>query len=231
MLLSPDQLSHAEVITDFDSSAVTVESLDAFGEYVLADAPDGAARLAELEALTAQGMNGDLPFDVSLEARLELFDAHYFDVARFAERIVRHISPSALEHREWFAANAERIHIVSGGFEPFIRPVAARLGLLGDHVHGNQFIFDRDGKVVGYDASRATAQAGGKAAHVEALCLVGPVIAIGDGHTDREIRLSGAADEFWALTETVARPKVVAGADRVVASYAEVVRLESGVAA
>jgi D-3-phosphoglycerate dehydrogenase len=227
MLLSPNQLADAEHVVDFDSSVVTIETLDAFGSYVMAGAPNAAEIQAELEALTAQGMNGELPFEDSLTARLKLFDAHYYDVAAFSEQVVDHISPSALANREWFESNAERIHIVSGGFEEFILPVAAKLGLLATNIHGNRFIFDRSGHVVGHDTDRLPAHTGGKAAQVLSLGLEGPVIASGDGCTDLEIRDRGAADEVWAITETVARPRVVAAADRVVANFTELIAQEN----
>jgi D-3-phosphoglycerate dehydrogenase len=53
------------------------------------------------------------------------------------------------------------------------------------------------------------------------LNLPHPIIVVGDGYTDYEIRATGEADQFWAFTEHIERPEVVVGADRTLSSFAE----------
>lgn len=129
------------------------------------------------------------------------------------------LSPSAVRRSDWFKANAERVYVVSGGFEEIIKPTVERLGILATNVYANTFLFDDTGNIVGHDPGRLTAQAGGKAVQVRELELCRPIIAIGDGSTDLEIRLRGEADEFWAFTETVTRPGVIEHADRVLTTF------------
>src|SRR5690606_6764355 len=88
------------------------------------------------------------------------------------------------------------------------------LGLLPGNVYANRFTYDGV-HITGHDSSRLTSQAGGKAAQVHALNLPRPIIAIGDGYTDFEIKAAGAADEFWAFAGHIRRPEVVANADRI----------------
>jgi D-3-phosphoglycerate dehydrogenase / 2-oxoglutarate reductase len=208
-------------ILDFDSNFVTVESLDELGFLATADKPDRELIREEMRALTTLGMTGEMPFDASLRARLKLFDANVEHIALLTEVLADRISPSALEHSDWFSENAQRLYVVSGGFEELIIPTVARLGILATNVYANRFVLDDDGNIVGHDLTRLTAQPGGKAAQVKALDLPRPIIAVGDGSTDLEIRLHGAADEFWAMTETIPRQSVVAQADRVLTSFLE----------
>jgi D-3-phosphoglycerate dehydrogenase len=206
-------------VIDFDSTLVTRESLDDLAELALQGDPDRQSICTELQMLTARGMTGELSFDASLTARLALFDAHVEHVALLNDALAAQLSPSAVERSDWFVANAENIYVVSGGFEEIIKPTVERLGILATHVYANRFVVNGNGSIVGHDHSRHTATAGGKAAQVRELGLDGPVIAIGDGSTDLEIRLRGEADEFWAFTETVTRSGVVARADRVLNSF------------
>ena len=64
----PDHL-----IIDFDSTFVTVESLDELAHIVLKDNPESAQRLEMIKAITRAGMEGSIPFDESLSKRMELF--------------------------------------------------------------------------------------------------------------------------------------------------------------
>jgi D-3-phosphoglycerate dehydrogenase len=208
---------------DFDSSLVMRETLDDLAALALEDHPDRESVYSELEELTARGMNGDMPFDVSLTARIGSLSgiAHSDHIEELNDTLVGQLSDSAVKHSDWFDRNAKRILVISGGFEEIIIPTVAHLGILATNVHANRFIFDADGYIIGHDADRLTAQAGGKAAQSLELGIGGPGIAVGDGYTDLEICQAGAADEFWAFIETVERPGVVAKADRVIASFAE----------
>jgi len=141
-----------------------------------------------------------------------------------AERLAEEITPSVARSRDWLAGRAERVWIVSSGFEVCIAPVAEALGLRPDHVAANRLLF-RDGRAVGVDPARAVARAGGKAEAVRALRAERPLLMVGDGWTDYEVREAGAADVFAAYTEAVARPRVVAAADVVADSFETIMGL------
>jgi D-3-phosphoglycerate dehydrogenase len=211
-------------IIDFDSTLVTIETLDELARIALADDPDAAQKVAQLEHITHLGMSGELGFSESLARRMEILSAHQRHIDSLSALLARHLSPSALRSAEWFEREQSHIYIISGGFEQYIKPAARLLGLDDTHVYANSFTFDPQGNITGYDTSRYTAQTGGKAKQVRALELDGHVVVIGDGYTDYEIVKSGEADEFWAYTETIARPNVTAVADRIVQSFDEVVK-------
>jgi D-3-phosphoglycerate dehydrogenase len=217
-------------ILDFDSTLVSVESLDELARISLEDHPDKELKLAQLHTLTNQGMGGGLAFDESLRRRLELFSANQTHVAQVVKILKDAITDSALELEDWFEENADNIYIVSGGFSDYIIPVAEELGISSSHVFANKFLYNEYGVITGFDSSLPTSRPNGKAEQVAELELAGPVIMIGDGITDYEVRARGMADEFWAFTQHTTRPSVVERADRVLNSFEEVEALAAAVA-
>ncbi len=208
-------------ILDFDSTLIQVESLDELARLALADRGDATEVLARLEAVTEQGMTGQLPFDTSLEQRLQLFQANRRHVTDLTAQLLQQLSPSATKNIAWFQQNREHIFVISGGFEDYMIPVLAPLGILPMHIFGNRFMYNADGDIIGYDRASRLCRARGKAAQVASLSLPRPIIVIGDGYTDYEIRQANEADEFWAFTESSTRPNVVALADKVLTSFAD----------
>lgn len=224
MRLNTGGAQPASFIIDFDSTIVTVESLDELAAIALRGREDRGRVIARLQEITDLGMAGKLPFDESLARRLALFAPSQAHLHELTTKLIHCITPSFWENREWLARNADRIFVISGGFEECIVPVIIRLGLKPEHVLANSFIVDGRGRVVGHDAERYLSQAGGKVRQVEALGLGHPVTVIGDGYTDYEIRASGLADSFWYFAENVIRPNVREKADKVAESFNDIVR-------
>ena len=74
----PDHL-----IIDFDSTFVTVESLDELAHIVLKDNPESVQRLETIRAITRAGMEGSIPFDESLSKRLKLLNINQKDINKY----------------------------------------------------------------------------------------------------------------------------------------------------
>lgn len=216
-------------ILDFDSTLVQRESLDELARISLSSQVNQQAIMQEMEHITKRGMTGEITFNESLSARLQLFTATAGDIQTLVTDLKQHISPSALAAHSWFLANRTHIYVVSGGFEEYILPITQRLGIYDSHVYANKFIF-KDGAVVGFDLTRHTSKPGGKAAQIATLHLPHPIIAVGDGFTDYEIKSRGLADEFWAFTETIDRPQVTKKADRIIRSFAETLNAKAAIA-
>lgn len=218
-------MQHATYIIDFDSTLVTVETLDELARITLASHPDRTAIQEELQAITKKGMAGEISFDESLQRRLRLFAAQRQHVAKLTSELFDHISPSALKNIAWFKQNRRHIYVISGGFEDYIKPVAERLNIDASHIFANRFIYDERENVVGYDTQSLLSRPAGKVLQLKQLSLGRPIVVIGDGYTDFEMIKHGQADEFWAYTETAARPAVITHADRVVRSFDDVARI------
>jgi D-3-phosphoglycerate dehydrogenase len=213
-------------IFDFDSTLVRIETLEALAEIALAGAPDAAAIRAEVAALTDQAMAGDLPFGEALRRRLALLPLTRAHVAELADRILDEGTPSVRRNLRFFRENADRIVILSGGFREIVAPLAAHLHIPPGRVLCNDLTYDADGRVTGVEAANPLSEAGGKPAVIKALGLSGPVVMIGDGWTDAEVKLAGVADRFHAFTEVVRRDRVVAAADAEAPSMDEFLHAE-----
>lgn len=220
-------------IIDFDSTFVSVESLDELAKISLKNSPQ---KIAEIEQSTKDGMVGKIGFRESLEKRLKLMfgrrpssaeaTAGKEDIVKTVKLLKKNITPSLLRNKKFFRQNANRIYIISGGFEELIFPVVESFGIKKDHVLANKFVFKR-GKAVGFDKTRPTSQAQGKVEAVKNLSLKGQVIVIGDGFTDLEIKRLGFADKFVVSIENVSRESIVREADLVVRDFDEFLFLEN----
>ncbi len=208
-------------IIDFDSTFTKVEALDVLGEISLIGRPDRADALAQIQAITDRGMAGEISFTESLDLRLALLHAHRDHLPALIETLMGKISDSFTRNKEFLTENADRIYIISNGFRAFIVPIVASLGVREDHVFANTFLFDDAGAIVGFDRENPLSANGGKSVVIKSLALDGEVYVIGDGYTDYEIRAAGLANRFYAFTENVMRPSVVAKADHVAPSLDE----------
>lgn len=213
-------------VFDFDSTLVRIETLEVLADIALAGAPDAAAIRAEVGALTDQAMAGDLPFGEALRRRLALLPLTRTHVAELAARILDEGTPSVRRNLRFFRENAGRIIILSGGFREIIAPLAAHLHVPAEQVLCNDLIYDADDRVVGVDEANPLSQAGGKPTLIRSLNLPGPVVMIGDGWTDAEVKLEGVAHRFHAFTEIVRRDRVVAAADTEAPSMDEFLHTE-----
>lgn len=214
----------AHLVLDFDSTIVTLESLDELAAIALEGRSDRDEVLARIRSITDAGMDGSLPIDQSLSQRLALLQFDRAMVARLVDRLHGAISPSLRLHADELRRGAGRVWVVTSGFHEWIDPVVEALGIERSHVCANRLLWSDDGVSLGLDPSSTLASPRSKPRAVRALGLVGRVIAVGDGITDWEIRDEGAADEFIAFTETVARAPVVARADHVAAEFGAVLR-------
>lgn len=178
--------------------------------------------LAEVKKITDQGMNGEIPIPESLARRFALIKARRDHIQSVAQTLTTLVSRSFLENRTFFAKNSRHIHVVSSGFTELIYPVSDILGIMREHVHANSLLFSEDGSVLGVDPGNLLAQNLGKVRLVESLALPRPVVIVGDGYTDYEIRKHGAADIFIAYIEHANRERVAREADFLAKSFDDV---------
>lgn len=209
-------------IFDFDSTLVRVEIMDIMARFAEPDAAALAALRARLAELTDAAMAGRMSYRESLRARIALLRVARTRFPEIIAELKREITPSFLRNRAFLAEQAARIYVVTSGFHELVEPVVHELGLRTDHVHANRLVFDAAGFTAGCDFSHPLSEDGGKIKVVAGLGLSGEVIVVGDGWSDYQIRAAGLATRFYAFTENVTRPEVVAKADRVAPSLDEV---------
>ncbi|MDB5179158.1 MAG: 3-phosphoglycerate dehydrogenase [Patescibacteria group bacterium] len=226
------------LIFDFDSTFVSLEGLDELARITLRDVPDRAERLARIEELTRDSMEGRLGFETSLQRRLALFVPRDEHIAETVALLKDRVTPSFTRNRALLESRAESVYIISGGFRELIIPVVNSFGIAPERVLANTFVRDAQGTVTGCDMDNFCAQNEGKVKQLRALGLDGRVVMVGDGHTDYQARAAGVADMFVAFTENVERPGIVERADAVARSLSEVLAavgltdgLEAGIVA
>ncbi|RZJ88831.1 MAG: phosphoglycerate dehydrogenase, partial [Brevundimonas sp.] len=214
------------LIFDFDSTLVQFETLDALADMVLASDPGSAALRAQIAELTDQAMAGEIEFGDALRRRLALLPLQREHIEALADRAVSALTPSVKRNIEFFETHADRILIISGGFREVIAPVARYLGIAPERVLANDFRYDDEGRVIGLDDANPLSLENGKPKAIAALGLTDPVVMIGDGWNDAEVKLAGSAERFYAFTEVVRRERVVDVADAEAASLDEILYAE-----
>ncbi len=210
------------LLLDFDSTLIGAETLEVMAEVALGDAADGAARRARITELTAAAMAGRIDFGTALRERLALLPLHRDRLPEVVARLRAAVGPSFLANRDFLAAHAGRIHVLSAGFAELIVPVIEPLGLRAQHVHANRLRFDGDGRLLGCDEQNPLAHAGGKAVLLRTLDLSAPRVLVGDGWSDLEVAEAGLVERFYAYTAHVRRDEVLARAPRRAAGFDEV---------
>ena len=210
-------------LIDFDSTLVAAETLDVLAEIALADAPDRESRTAGILSLTEAAMAGEIGFAEALQRRLELLQPRREHLPPLIRRLGAELTASAHRQAAWLSR--PEVSIVSGGFEEVIGPVMAALGVPSERIHANRFVWSEAGTALGADPNSPLAQDGGKVAVARTLSPE-TVVMVGDGWTDLEVWTSGAATRFYAYTEVVSRPAVLARAELTAASLDEVLQQE-----
>ena len=214
-------LSSPIFVFDFDSTLTTNEALDELANIALGEHPEREQIVAKIAEITRLGMQGQIPIDQSLSQRMKLMRPSRAQIAQLTKHLLTSLSPSVKRNRAFFRKYADSIYVVTNGFREYVEPVVATLGIKPKHVFANSLIFDRHGFVSGYDQKAALAKPGGKSRVVRGIKSSKPIFMVGDGFTDLQVRLSGAACKFFFYTENVLRDGIAERADAVVRSIDE----------
>lgn len=209
-------------IIDFDSTFTQVEAMEELAAISLKNDPEKDAIIEQIKHLTDLAMDGKMPFNKSLKARIALLSAKKYHINMLVNKLRKKVSPSFARNKDFFKKYQGRVLIVSGGFKEFIAPVVKSFNIDENCVYANTFIYDKNNNIIGADEDNYLAQDGGKVKLLKQLKLKGKVIAIGDGYTDYEMRESGMAEQFFAFTENIARERVITKADYIAPSLDEI---------
>ncbi|MCX2745256.1 phosphoglycerate dehydrogenase [Mangrovivirga sp. M17] len=214
-------------VIDFDSTFTKVEGLDLLVEIALENHENKESVVKKVKDITDKGMSGQLGFEDSLKQRISLLNADKNDVKDLSERLKNEVSKSFKRNQEFFNKYSDNIYIVSSGFKDFIIPVVEEMGVKPEHVYANEFRYDENGNIIGFDETNELAKDNGKVNLLKNLNLKGDIYVIGDGYTDYEIKASGLANKFYAFTENVQRGNVLEKADHIAPSLDEILYLNN----
>lgn len=188
-----------DVIFDFDYTLLPEESTVEVLKIALEDDPQQPfffQKLAEIapRALTGKATLAECLFMLKIARRVRRQHIQTY-VERSYDRLlpVFHTLFSDLA-----AANA-RVHIVSGGYEEWIKPLAAEWGIPAANVVGNRFVWWRD-RVIGLRPSPLWSSKKSKTYIIDAMRkqnkISTPAVIIGDSITDRNVWSNGATKWF-----------------------------------
>lgn len=217
----PGKVNKQFYIIDFDSTFTQVEALDELARISLKSHPDRENIYQKIEDLTNAAMEGKLSFRESLTGRVLLLDANREHLKQLVSRLKKKVSSSFSRNRTFFKKHADDVLIVSGGFKEFITPVVSAYHIKKDNIYANTFVFNDEGKIIGYDDTNPLSEEGGKVKLLRDLKLDGDIYGIGDGHSDFQLKEYGMIKKFFAYTENIERKAVSEKADHVTPSFDE----------
>ena len=199
------------VVFDVDSTLSGIEGIDWLA----------ALRGADVEAwsaeLTVRAMEGKLPIESVYSERMRAVKPAMAEIERLGRAYVERIAPRARETLTELRARGIDLVMVSGGLREAILPLARELGVDEERVHAVSVFFDEEGNYAGFDEQSLLTRQNGKRTTVRDIGLRGPILAVGDGMTDCEIK--PVADSFAAFTGFMRREPVVQRADFVIENF------------
>lgn len=219
--------SEKNFIIDFDSTFIKVETLDVLAEISLKNDPQLKEKMAQIKEITDICMSGGISFRESLSRRLALLNAHQKDLPELVERLKKQVSTSFEQNADFFRNYSDHIYIISNGFKSCITPVVAAYGIPEDHVFANEFEFDSNEKIIGFDLNNPLSDDNGKVEMLKRIRPGGDIYMIGDGYNDYEVKKAGLANKFYAFTENVERNAVMEKADHVAPTLDEFLYLNN----
>ena len=207
----------ATVVLDVDSTVAGVEGVDWLAAL---RGPEVTARCAEL---TRRAMDGEIPLESVYEERLRLIAPSKSEIGRLGRAYIEAVAPGCKEAIAALQWAGVRVVLISGGLRPAILPLAEFVGVDVRDVHAVDVVFGATGEYAGFDTASPLSRSGGKPDVLRSLELRRPVLAVGDGATDVEMK--SVVDSFVAFTGFVRRESVVRAADTEIGTFEELVGL------
>ena len=205
------------VVLDVDSTLSGIEGIDWLA------ALRGAEVKAWSAALTERAMEGKLPIEAVYSERMRAIKPALAEIEQLGRVYVERMAPRARETLTELRARGIELVMVSGGLREAILPLARELGVEEQRVHAVSVFFDEEGNYAGFEEQSLLTRQDGKRITVRDMGLRGPILAVGDGMTDCEIR--EVVEGFAAFTGFLRREPVVQRADFVIENFDQLRKL------
>ena len=185
------------VIFDVDSTLSGIEGIDWLANL-------RGNEVAEWSAtLTDRAMRGEIPIEAVYGERMRAVKPDLTEIQQLGRVYVDRMAPGAAETLKDFKDAKVEIAMVSGG--------------LREAIHAVSVFFDASGKYAGFDEASPLTRQTGKKTTAAGMGLKVPVLAVGDGMTDCEMK--SVVDSFAAFTLFTRREPVIARADFVIENF------------
>lgn len=199
------------VVFDVDSTLSGIEGIDWLAALRGADIEAWSA------ALTAGAMEGEFPIEAVYRERMHAVKPAMAEIELLGRAYIERIAPRARETLTELRARGIELVMVSGGLREAILPLARELGVDEQRIYAVSVFFDEEGNYAGFDEQSLLTRQNGKRTTVRDMGLRGPILAVGDGMTDCDIK--PVADSFAAFTGFMRREPVVQRADFVIENF------------
>ncbi|MFL3001703.1 MAG: HAD-IB family phosphatase [Cytophagales bacterium] len=209
------------IIIDYDSTFIKVESLD---ELARLSKTSSAKVNNKIKEITNLGMEGKISFSESLQKRIILINSDKEDIEKTVSFLKKNISESFIRNMSFIRKNHNKIFIVSSGFHELIDPIVKEYGIISQNIYANNFLY-KNNKIIGFDNENPLSMSKGKVNILKNLKLKGDTHVIGDGFTDFEIKKEGYAKYFYLFTENIKRDSIVKSADYSLKSLDEFIKI------
>jgi phosphoserine phosphatase len=162
-------------------------------------------------------MEGLIPIEAVYGERMGVVKPTLSEIQELSAVYIDRVAPGARDALAELREHDVELVMVSGGLREAILPLATLLGVPEKRVHAVSVFFGGDGEYTGFDDRSPLTRQSGKRTMVKEMALKGPVLAVGDGMTDCEIR--PVVDGFAAFTGFMKRDSVVELADYVIENF------------
>ena len=206
-------LAYRSVVFDVDSTLTGIEGIDWLA------ARRDPETMAFVVRLTECVMSGEVRMEDAYDVRLARIGPTRDEMAELAAVYRDAIAPDARAVVAELVRRRVRVVAISGGIEAAVVPFCTGLGLAPTDIHAVRVDWNARGTFAGFDRESPLTVQLGKATLLRSLALPRPILAVGDGSTDAEMKRAGEADAFAAYTGFARRPAVVADADFVLESF------------
>lgn len=186
---------------DCDSTLSSIEGVDELARIA------GDKVFREVEELTNQAMDGEVPVEEVFARRLELIRPNRKQCEMVGEMYLETIEPDAVETIKALQDRGWECIIISGGFLPCIKPLALKLNI--SRVEAVPLQFDEKGDYLSFDSQYPTTRSGGKPEIIRAIresLTPQKIVMVGDGVSDLET--TPDVDQFIGFFGYVKRSKV-----------------------
>jgi phosphoserine phosphatase len=204
-------MNYRLIFFDVDSTLVTIEGIDVLG--------NGAPEIAQL---TDAAMNGLIPLDHVYARRLDIIKPTRDDVESLAEKYVDSIVDGARKTIARLQDAGAVVHLITGGIEQAVLPLAHSLRVSERNVHAVRLRFGANGAYEDFDRRSFLARPHGKEIVVRDIRARshGKAAFVGDGVSDLEAK--DAVDLFIGFGGVVVRPLVQENAHIFVTSFRDI---------
>lgn len=199
------------VIFDVDSTLSGVEGIDWLA------AQRGPEIAAWSAGLTEKAMQGQIPIEAVYAERMRLVKPTLPEIQQLGKVYVERMATRAAETLAALRAHDVEVVMVSGGLREAILPLAKELGVDERNLYAVSVFFGEQGEYAGFDDASLLTRQSGKRTTVGQMELKGPILAVGDGMTDCEIK--PVVQGFAAFTGFTRREAVIEQADYVVENF------------